>query len=469
MLTLASVIVLAAATPSARAARPTQIIGLSDNKPETFDDPRFDELGIGHARLIVPYDAALTEPARVSGWLDAARRKNLDVHVAFERRRGDQCPRAPCRLPSVDEYREAFAAFRHAYPDVRSFTPWNEANYPTQPTSEAPERAAEYYRVMTAACAGCTVVGAAVLGAGSSMTPWIERFKAALPSVPRLWALHNYSDLIEGGTRDLDALLAAVPGDVWLTETGGVVFLDDSEGRHVFAFDEGRARDATVSLFDVLSKRADRVKRAYIYHWQAEPANRFDSGLIRPNGTARPAYDVLRAALLGLPIPIRRGLARAEGLRPVGGTPGISLLKGKPVVNFGRTVVTTRYGLRLAVRCLGFERCRGRLEIRTDGRLWRGGFDLRANQRRSVLMQRRSGIRHPALPTRRSPVAVLARFGTQTTRGTALLRPSRHAGSSPQGRRRHRHVTAGRGRGKATGVMQPGRVLRDVGGPPTWH
>jgi hypothetical protein len=324
MLTLAAVIVLTAATPSARAAQPTQIIGMSDNKPEPFDDPRFDELGIGYVRLIVPYDAALTEPARVSGWLDAARRKNLDVHVAFEHRRGDQCPRAPCRLPSVDEYREAFAAFRKAYPDVRSFTPWNEANYPTQPTSGAPERAAEYYTVMTAACADCTVVGADVLGAGSSMTEWIERFKAALPSVPRLWALHNYSDLIEGGTRDLDALLAAVPGDVWLTETGGVVFLGTASGRNTIPFDEERARDAMISLFDVLRVRADRVKRAYVYHWQADPTNRFDSGIIRPNGTARPAYDVLQATLLGRPIPIRRGLARAEGLRPVGGTPGVT-------------------------------------------------------------------------------------------------------------------------------------------------
>jgi hypothetical protein len=38
----------------------------------------------------------------------------------------------------------------------------------------------------------------------------------------------------------------------------------------------------------------------YLYNWTgAQPTDRFDSGLIAPDGTARPGYDALRAGLRG--------------------------------------------------------------------------------------------------------------------------------------------------------------------------
>ena len=57
---------------------------------------------------------------------------------------------------------------------------------------------------------------------------YIDEFKHDLAvlkvSMPKLWGLHNTptQPLLEARTR---AILADVPGDVWLTETGGIVQL----------------------------------------------------------------------------------------------------------------------------------------------------------------------------------------------------------------------------------------------------
>ncbi len=38
------------------------------------------------------------------------------------------------------------------------------------------------------------------------------------------------------------------------------------------------------------------IKRLYSYNWQGTDCqNRFDAGLVHPDGTARPAYDAFKA------------------------------------------------------------------------------------------------------------------------------------------------------------------------------
>jgi hypothetical protein len=39
----------------------------------------------------------------------------------------------------------------------------------------------------------------------------------------------------------------------------------------------------------------------YVYHWRAGATDRFDSGLVRPDGTARASLSVLSAALAAVP------------------------------------------------------------------------------------------------------------------------------------------------------------------------
>ena len=50
-------------------------------------------------------------------------------------------------------------------------------------------------------------------------------------------------------------------------------------------------------MFALAKRYRSRIKRLYIYHWQQSPSdNRFDAGLLRRDGTARPAYNTVRKA-----------------------------------------------------------------------------------------------------------------------------------------------------------------------------
>ena len=89
-------------------------------------------------------------------------------------------------------------------------------------------------------------------------------------------------------------MLATVKGEVWLTETGGLVQFGRS-----FPRDERRAARATAYAIKQ-ARDHKRVGRIYLYNWTGADARaRFDAGLIAPDGTARPAFDVLRKALRG--------------------------------------------------------------------------------------------------------------------------------------------------------------------------
>jgi hypothetical protein len=51
-------------------------------------------------------------------------------------------------------------------------------------------------------------------------------------------------------------------------------------------------------MFALAKRYRSRIKRLYIYHWK-QPAGdpRFDAGLLRSDGTARPAYSTVRSQL----------------------------------------------------------------------------------------------------------------------------------------------------------------------------
>ena len=90
-------------------------------------------------------------------------------------------------------------------------------------------------------------------------------------------------------------------GDIWLTETGGIVKFVLPNGHTLFKKSESRANTATKRMFALAKRYRSRIKRLYIYHWkQPGGNNRFDAGLTRLNGTARPAYNtVLRQLATG--------------------------------------------------------------------------------------------------------------------------------------------------------------------------
>jgi hypothetical protein len=270
------------------------VVGIGDQKPETFSQPLFRSLGVRRTRLFTPWNAVFTEPGRLEDWLSAARAAGLEPLVAFNQARGDQCPAYPCTLPSVAAYTRAFKAFRARYPWVTLIQPWNEANGSTQPTAKNPRRAAEFYNVIRANCPGCRVPAADVIDS-TNMERWLRTFRRFADGNPRLWGLHNYSDTNRNRTTGTERLLRAVPGEVWITETGGIVRFQTRDGRRVFPYDERRAAKATDHMFRIALGYPERVTRLYIYQWSIDfTGNRFDAGLVRANGRPRPGFRVAR-------------------------------------------------------------------------------------------------------------------------------------------------------------------------------
>ena len=264
------------------------VVGIGEQGAAMFADRRFRDLGIEHARLIVPYDAVArpTERELSDVWLREAKRAGVEPFITFGHSRA-----VPEKLPSVSEFRAAFRAFHERHPDVETYAPWNEINHASQPTARSPRRAAEYYNVVREECEDCTVLAGDVLDQ-AGMTRYVTQYRRHLDGEPEIWGLHNYADTNRFRSSGVRDLLRTVTGDVWLTETGGIVKF----GRN-FPRDERRAARSVRHAFK-LARDNERVRAVYLYNWTgARPTDRFDSGLIGSDGTARPGYDALRAEL----------------------------------------------------------------------------------------------------------------------------------------------------------------------------
>ena len=116
-------------------------------------------------------------------FLTRARRARADVLVHFTARRGcyqtgNRYSKAKvCRAPSVKAYTASFNRFRRAYPFVRTYGVWNEANHISQPIYKNPKRAAQYFLAARKACRRCTLVAADVLDI-RGMQPYLQRVPA---------------------------------------------------------------------------------------------------------------------------------------------------------------------------------------------------------------------------------------------------------------------------------------------------
>jgi plastocyanin len=268
-------------------------IGISDNQASTFADPKFQVLKLRYARLVTPWNGIFTEPDRLDAWLQGARAHGIRPLVSFEHARGQACPGKHCKGPSAARFTRAWKAFHKKYPWVRDVSPWNEVNSATQPTGKRPDLAAAYYNVVRASCRGCTIVAADLLD-----SPNIRRYTAAFlakaKGKPRLWGLHNYTDTNRFRSRGTSALLQTVKGTVWLTETGGVVRFVTQKGVVALPKSETRAKKAIDYMFRLAEANASRIKRIYVYQWKINnPHDRFDAGIVRPDGTTRPSYNIL--------------------------------------------------------------------------------------------------------------------------------------------------------------------------------
>src|SRR5215211_93115 len=284
-----------AALPAAASAAVT--VGLGDQNWGTFTDVHFQALGLKRARVVTPWNVALSHGDTL--WLDdylaGARAAGIDPLVTFGAANPSSCPARPCKLPTTGEFERAFRAFRARWPWIRTISVWNEANHRSQPTFRYPEQAARYFNVVRKRCAGCRIVAADVID-DANMVRWVSRFRKVARGA-RLWGLHNYRDSNPrrgqryGGTK---LLLKTVPGKVWLTETGGIVQFVLPDGRTLFPYSERRANVAIGRLLRLAKAYRKRIGRLYVYHWRQDAFdNRFDAGLLGKDGKPRASFYTL--------------------------------------------------------------------------------------------------------------------------------------------------------------------------------
>jgi hypothetical protein len=291
---LAASLLLLLAVLAAAAPAHALTIGIADQKPDMFTDPRFQDSGIQYARRAVAWDA-LSSPGQTAvldQWLAGARAAQVNPLISFTHSSVDRR-----RLPSPERLLYEFRRFRARYPWVTEFATWNEANHCGEPTCHRPALVAAYWRKLRTACPTCRILGAEVLDM-PNMTSWVTAFRRAAKVQPRYWGLHNYIDanrLRTTGTRRL--LKATGRALIWFTETGGIVSRTNRR-RVTFPESVGHAAIATQFLFDDLVPLSRRITRVYLYHWNSDPGpSTWDSALIGPTGRARPAFRVLQRVL----------------------------------------------------------------------------------------------------------------------------------------------------------------------------
>jgi hypothetical protein len=289
---LAAALALALAG-AAQAQTRDPVIGVGEQDPSFFTNEHFRALGLRDVRVIVGWDALSNrwERAELDAYMAAAEEAGARVLLGFGHSRVSGRTR---RLPSPARFRREFLRFRARYPLVRDYLTWNEANHCGQPTCRRPERAARYFDVIHANCTGCRIVAADVLDT-SRLSSWVSRFLRAARHRPKIWGLHNYIDANRFYTRGTRTLLRTVRGQVWFTETGGLVQRRNNS-RILFPGSEPHQARAMRFVFRLARLSPRRIRRIYVYQWTPKgPEATWDSALLRPDGAPRPAYDVLRS------------------------------------------------------------------------------------------------------------------------------------------------------------------------------
>jgi hypothetical protein len=299
---------LAGAAPASAASYK---IGISDQEPTVFSNPLFPALKMKMARYVTPWDTMnagrVADKNELLLWLQEATRHGQRVLVAFQ---ASQTPGQQKKAPTVGQYTRAIKKFKAEFPFVKDIQPWNEANRCQstnefgfvigEPICKKPKLAAQYYmaaRKVFKPSQGYKVTGLDILDGANidckaiyCPLKYIKAFRKYAKPAPKFWGVHNYSDSNRFSTKRTKALLRATKkGDVWLTETGGIVSLGKS-----FPYNPKRAAKALGCMFTI-AKVSKRITRMYVYHFHGLKKGKiFDAGLINQNGTKRPGYNVVK-------------------------------------------------------------------------------------------------------------------------------------------------------------------------------
>jgi hypothetical protein len=290
---------LVAAAP----AHASYIVGMGDQNAAIFDQTAYQDLHIKRVRYLVPYDwyKDAGQAAEVDTFMQRSHAAGADVLVHFTARRGcyvdgKYSRSKACKAPSVAAYTRDFKRFKKAYPWVKTYGAWNEANHPSQPTSKNPKLAAQYFLALQKNCKGCKIVAIDVLDV-SNLTSYLKSFLKYDKGKAKIFGLHNYGDVNRSRSTGTRSVLSRVRGEVWLTETGGILtFLPSFK---TSATRQARSTKYMFSLANTYDTRRkgmkSRISRLYNYQYTgAEEGARFDAGLVNFDGTLRSAYAAFK-------------------------------------------------------------------------------------------------------------------------------------------------------------------------------
>jgi len=286
-------------------------VGISDQLADTFTNPLFAPLRTTLARYVTPWDVMRRAPYKqaLTNWIGQARAANQRILIAFET---SHTPGQERKAPTATQYTKAIRRFHRAFPDVKDIQPWDEVNRCQerrsdgyvigQPICRRPRTAAIYYMAARRVFRGARITGLDILDGkrvnGKAITyavPYIRAFLRYAKPRPKYWGIHNYADTNRFSTSRTRTLLRETrSGEVWLTETGGIVSLGKS-----FPYNQRRAARALKCMF-TLAKSNRRITRLYIYQFHGLARGKsFDAGLLNPNLTIRPGYNVVKQRKAG--------------------------------------------------------------------------------------------------------------------------------------------------------------------------
>jgi hypothetical protein len=277
---------------------PSYMTGISDEGDEMFNNSLWRQLHTKIVRYVTPYDTAMREWSMLKAWnwIHAAEAQHQQVLVAFY-----HSEYTPTKMPSVATYKRDVAKFMKVFPHVRLYQSWDESNRGNERgvfSSPSATAAAQYYQALKRDCVPCTVIGLDILDAqyiGPTLT-YIAEFKREIyrlkTLMPKIWGLHNYSDVNRLESWRTHDLVRALGGEVWLTETGGIVKFG---GGFPNKNGSGLRRAARVLQFMFrVAASEPRIKRLYIYDWTGGNAKtRFDAGLMNAHNQPRSGYVVV--------------------------------------------------------------------------------------------------------------------------------------------------------------------------------
>ncbi len=171
---------------AASAASASVVIGIGDSNTGMFSSPLFQNLKISTARYVIPWDvvtrkADSSDLVAFRAWLAAAQADHVSPLISFG---ADYTNPAANYVPSVGQYETAVKAFLKDFPQIKTYTAWNEPDFSYRTLARNPGLAANYFNALYTLCKGCTVLagdvylpatGTAYIDhAAATLGPWLR-------------------------------------------------------------------------------------------------------------------------------------------------------------------------------------------------------------------------------------------------------------------------------------------------------